>query len=325
MKRFFILLVCSLIMVHSISVAQNPSKLMNKYKEADRAEYGQINGIKLWGMKMLMKRMYELPQKKEDELRKEMLAKKLPNDSIELAISYIKDSLQTNIEPFLIFNKYDISSIEILSLDSCNQEVKKQFKKDFQSFHPKEYVTIGKYSNEVIIYAKEKKGNYRELLITGMDEDDVNQCLFKGTFPKKQISNETVGWIYEEYKEKPEAYYLHIPEVFIEMNQLAEMEDSIQFQKGLNQVVMLNLRNCDEMTKLQFGSKMKQLLLNDFVQLSEEEYDEAKYKVYIRTSDGNIREVLLVDLTESFEFLFLSGYIMKENIGKLLEEFYTPL
>ena len=79
------------------------------------------------------------------------------------------------------------------------------------------------------------------------------------------------------------------------------------------------------MTKLQFGSKMKQLLLNDFVQLSEEEYDEAKYKVYIRTSDGNIREVLLVDLTESFEFLFLSGYIMKENIGKLLEEFYTPL
>lgn len=312
-------------MVHSISVAQNPSKLMNKYKEADRAEYGQINGIKLWGMKMLMKRMYELPQKKEDELRKEMLAKKLPNDSIELAISYIKDSLQTNIEPFLIFNKYDISSIEILSLDSCNQEVKKQFKKDFQSFHPKEYVTIGKYSNEVIIYAKEKKGNYRELLITRMDEDDVNQCLFKGTFPKKQISNETVGWIYEEYKEKPEAYYLHIPEVFIEMNQLAEMEDSIQFQKGLNQVVMLNLRNCDEMTKLQFGSKMKQLLLNDFVQLSEEEYDEAKYKVYIRTSDGNIREVLLVDLTESFEFLFLSGYIMKENIGKLLEEFYTPL
>ena len=65
--------------------------------------------------------------------------------------------------------------------------------------------------------------------------------------------------------------------------------------------------------------------MNDFVQLSEEEYDEAKYKVYIRTSDGNIREVLLVDLTESFEFLFLSGYIMKENIGKLLEEFYTPL
>lgn len=324
MKRFFVLLVCLLTMVHGISIAQNPGKLMNKYKGADKAEYVHINGMMLWGMKLFTKHLYEYPQKDENELREKMLAKNLPNDSIELAINYIKDSLQTKLEPLFIFNKYDISSMELLSLDSCNQEIKKQFKKDFQNFHPKGFTVIGKYSDEMVIHAKEKKGNYRELLITDSDEDDIIHYFFKGTFPQKQISNETIGEIYEEYKKKPEAYYLHIPEFFIEMGQLAEVEDSVQFQKGLNQVVMLNLKKCDEMTKSQFGSKIKQILVNDFVLLSDEEYNKNKFEVYIKAANSNIREVLLVDLTESCEFLFLSGNIIKENVGKLLEEFYIP-
>lgn len=131
--------------------------------------------------------------------------------------------------------------------------------------------------------------------------------------------------IFELFKDKPKAEYVHIPKIMLNMAykfmRHGEDKDAIKIIKNIDSIRILDLEDCSAAVKTDFYNETKNFSNKGYEELISTVEDGDKTLIFTKGKDNTITELLILETgKEDCELVQIKGKITQAEIDQIVKE-----